>query len=297
MVEIVFPQKLSEPVVLGMGFFDCVHMGHRKLLETVENEAIRQNVKSAVITFSNNPYKIFNYESKLIYTYEERSELFKETGIDFCIPFKFDAYFKERSKEDFLNGIFSHLNVKSIVCGYDYLFGAGGAGDTDFLKEKAALKGVEVKIIEPVLCEGERVSSTLIKKCLEEGDIKKANLLLTKPYFMNGEVVRGRGEGRKNASPTINLSFSKEKMLIRHGVYATLTTIDGVKKRSVTNVGAKPTYGEPSVTVETLIDNENRELYGKKVKIEFMKYLREIKKFDSPTELAAQIRRDLQEKY
>ncbi len=294
MREIENFDKIEEKTVLGMGFFDSVHIGHRALIERVKDIARRLNAKSAVITFSNNPYKLFNSDAKLIYTYKERCSLFEELDVDYVIPFRFDRFFKRKTKDEFLSELFDRFNIAGIVCGYDYMFGSGGNGDAEYLKKICSEKNISVDVIDPVLHNGERVSSTLIKETLLAGNIKKANELLTVPYFMSGEIVHGRGVGRLYGFPTANLKFSGNKMLIKSGVYATKAIYDGTERKSVTNVGTKPTFGEPFLSVETLIKDEKADLYGKQIKLEFVDFLRDIKKFSSPQELADRILKDLE---
>lgn len=294
MREIENFDKIEEKTVLGMGFFDSVHIGHRALIERVKDIARRLNAKSAVITFSNNPYKQFNSDAKLIYTYRERCSLLEALDVDYVIPFRFDRFFKRKTKDEFLSELFDRFNIAGIVCGYDYMFGSGGNGDAEYLKKICSEKNISVDVIDPVLHNGERVSSTLIKETLLAGNIKKANELLTVPYFMSGEIVHGRGVGRLYGFPTANLKFSGNKMLIKSGVYATKAIYDGTERKSVTNVGTKPTFGEPFLSVETLIKDEKADLYGKQIKLEFVDFLRDIKKFSSPQELADRILKDLE---
>ncbi len=294
MLKIVSSEKIEEKTVVGMGFFDSVHAGHRVLIERVKAEADKLRAKSAVITFSNNSYKQFDPSAKLVYTYRERCLLLEDLGIDYVIPFEFDERFRQTEKEDFLRDLFGKVNIVGIVCGYDYRFGKGGDGDAEYLERVAARKSISFNVIDPVLLGGERVSSTLIKETLRAGDIKKANLLLSVPYFMTGEVVHGRGVGKIYGFPTANLKFSDDKMLVKNGVYATRTVYDGVVRKSVTNVGAKPTFGEPLLSVETLIKDEKADLYGKEIKLEFVDFLRDVRKFSSPAELADRIRKDLE---
>ena len=294
MKEIGNAESLKEKTVLGMGFFDSVHTGHRVLIDTVKETARKLNAKSAVLTFSNNSYKQFDSESKLIYTYRERCLLFDELGLDCVIPFEFDCKLKQKSREEFLSDLFGRINIAGIVCGYDYKFGKGGLGDAEYLKAVCTEKDIPVTVVQPVLQNGERVSSTLVKETLRQGNIKKANALLSVPYFMTGKVIHGRGVGRFYGFPTANLEFSSDKMLIKSGVYATKTIYDGKIRKSVTNIGDKPTFEEQSVSVETLIKDENADLYGKEIKIEFVDFLRDIKKFSSPQELADRILKDLE---
>ncbi len=294
MLEIASSEKIEEKIVVGMGFFDCVHAGHRVLIERVKAKARELSAKSAVITFSNNPYNRFEISDKLIYTYSERCLLFKDLDINYVIPFEFDERFGKTSKDDFLRDLFERFDIAGIVCGYDYRFGNNGDGNAEYLKHVAAQNNISLSVIEPVLLNGERVSSTLVKETLRSGNIKKANFLLTVPYFMTGEVIHGRGVGKIYGFPTANINISADKMLVKNGVYATRTVYDGEVRKSVTNVGAKPTFDESVVSVETLIKDEKADLYGKQIKLEFTDFLRDIQKFSSPRDLADRIKKDIE---
>ncbi|MDR2202513.1 MAG: riboflavin biosynthesis protein RibF [Clostridiales bacterium] len=294
MIEIDFLTKFNRPVVLAMGFFDCVHTGHRALLTKCAALARAAGAAAAATTFCNNAYKRFNPDSKLIYTYAERLCLFAEAGMDACVPFKFDAAFKQTDKREFLDLLLRNLDIKAAVCGYDYLFGSRGGGDAQFLREYFSARGVAVHIERPVTYNGERVSSTLVKETLSAGNIEKANILLARPYFMQGSVERGRGVGASISAPTANLKYSKDKLLAKAGVYSTRTTLDGNTYKSVTSIGPKPTFDEPSITVETFIDGVSSALYGKTLRVEFFKYLRPLRKFPSPSALSLQIKADLE---
>lgn len=294
MQQLEFLQKISERIVVGMGFFDSVHAGHRVLLSRVREIASETGAKSAVITFSNNPYVLFGKSSQLIYTFGERLSLFDKLGLDYVIPFEFDEKFRNESKENFLNVLFNKTNITGIVCGYDYKFGQGGSGNAEYLKSVCAEKKIRLEVIEPIMLDGERVSSTLIKRILSAGNIRKANKLLIEPYFMKGTVIHGRGVGKLFGIPTANLQVPADKMLVGSGVYATKTFYDGKEKKSVTNVGTKPTFGESGISVETFIKNATDDLYGKEIKIEFVDFIRGIQQFASPEELADRVRKDIE---
>lgn len=282
-----------ENLCAALGFFDSVHMGHRKILSEAKSYASAHGLKSAVFTFSNNAYRQFNPQSKLIYTYDERLELFENLGLDYVMPFNFDREFKAMEPEAFLEMLDSRFRVKCFVCGYDYLFGAGGRGDTEMLRAFCAERGLELIVIDKIELGKERVSSTLVKTLLGAGEIERANALLTQPFFMRGRVVKGRGVGHLFDFPTANLSFPSDKLIVRPGVYGTRTLARGTSFLSVTNVGAKPTFDLAQLSVETMIDGFSGDLYGESIRVDFYRYLRDIKRFDSPEALSKQIHKDL----
>lgn len=295
MKEIDFQSQIERPVYMALGFFDSVHYGHRRLIETVRREAARAGCASAVFTFSNNAYKQFNPDSKLIYIYPERAHILAGLGVDYLFSCPFDKTFKDTDCKVFLDRLTATFPIRGFVCGYDYLFGAGGEGDTAYLAEYCRQKNIALTVVPEITLDGVRVSSTGIKALLNAGEIDKANTFLVDPYFIRAKVVHGRGVGRLFGYPTVNLYVSHAKHIIRHGVYRTEAEIDGKLYRAVTNVGEKPTFGENTVSVESFIDGDVGDLYEKVVTLRFYRYLREIRKFSSPEALGEQIQKDLHE--
>lgn len=293
MYEIDFQSQVAEPVYMALGFFDSVHYGHRRIIERVRQLAAEHAAKSCVFTFSNNAYKQFNPASKLIYIYPERAYILSRLGVDYLFSCPFDKSFKETDRREFLDRLTQTLNVKGFVCGYDYMFGAGGAGDTEYLAEYCRAKGIGLEVMPEIRLDGERVSSTGIKQLLNAGDLSKANEFLAERYFIRAKVVHGRGMGRLFGYPTVNLYISHAKHIIRHGVYATEAEIDGRFYRAVTNVGGKPTFDDATVTVESFVDGLDTDVYEKVITVRFRKFLREIQKFERPELLGEQIKRDL----
>lgn len=282
----------SEKVCIALGYFDSVHMGHRKLIETASDIARRLGVECAVATFCNNAYKLFNIQDKQVYTYTERCMLLDEL-CDLILPMRFDTRLKNHTAEEFLQQLFARYDIAAVVCGYDYSFGKGAKGDAEFLRAYCAEHGVLCEVVPKFESNGERVSTTEVKACLSAGDIERANVMLGSPFMLCGRVVRGRGAGRMFDIPTANVKFSSSKMLPKAGVYGTSCVIDGKTYYGATNVGARPTFGLTKTVVEMMIDGFNDNIYDKEIKIVFHKYLRGCVKFDTPAQLSAQVRKDI----
>ncbi len=281
-------QKLG----LALGFFDCVHFGHREILDAVKVYCRNEQAVRSVFTFSNDMLK---EGVKQIYSSLEREMLFeRECGMEFVISLPFDEKMKNTDKKDFLDGLVSRYNIGAFICGYDYTFGRGGEGNVEYLREYCESHGITPVIVPPVKSsDGITVSTTRIKQYLSSGDIIKANELLVTPYFIRGKVVKGRGEGHLFGIPTANLAVDDSKFLPKRGVYATKVDIEGKEYKAVTNVGDKPTFGDGTVTVESLIGEFSGDIYGKTITVSFVRYLRDIQKFVSPEELAQTIHNDL----
>lgn len=293
MKEVIFNSQFKEPLVIALGFFDSIHRGHRAIIDKVLKISDDLKCLPAVMTFTNNPYSLLNKSAKLVYTYNERLKIFEETGVKVVIKAEFDNGFMDITAENFLNTLFLNCNIRYIVCGYDYKFGSGGFGNVETLKNFCNEKGIGLDIMPEISEKGDKVSSTVIRNLLLSGDIKNANLLLKRPYFIEGKTEHGKKIGSLHLYPTINTAVGTEKLKIAEGVYYTNTEIGGKVYKSVTNCGYKPTLGDESYTVETFVIDYNGEIYGKTVTVIFYERLRDIKKFDSVKELKEQITADI----
>lgn len=280
-------------VCLALGYFDSVHLGHRNLISVARHYAVSHGIGCAVATFINNAYKVFNRDGKQVYTYAERCRLL-DGLCDYILPMRFDVHLKDRTASAFLDALFSRYNVKAVVCGYDYLFGAGAKGDAEFLKSYCAEHGVDCVVVEKFELNGMRVSTTVIKDLLASGKIEEAGDFLGAPFMMSGKVVHGRGAGRLFDIPTANINVSSSKILPCSGVYGTTCVVDGVRYYGATNVGARPTFGLTKSAVETMLDGFNDNIYDKEISIYFHKYLRPVTKFDTPAHLSRQVHEDIE---
>ncbi len=279
-------------ICLSLGFFDCMHLGHRGIVRAAADFCTKHGAVSAIFTFTDDlGEKIKN--AKQLYTFEERKILFSECGINEVVAYPFNDAVKNTDKRAFLEGLTDKRNIAAFVCGEDYTFGRGGEGNADYLRQFCDEKNISLVVAPRVDSGGEKVSSTRIKNLLSCGKIEEANALLGKPFFIRNYVVKGRGQGHLFGIPTANVAISKDKLLPASGVYACKAEIDGAVYLAVTNVGDKPTFGDYSQSVEALIDGFKGNLYGKKITVSFLKFLRGIQKFSSPYELADAIRKDL----
>lgn len=278
-------------ICLALGFFDSVHLGHRKILDRVKDSAIKYNSSAYAMTFTNNIYGIIKQKSKLVYTYEERTEIFDSLGVK-ALPFDFTQEFGAMSDKEFLDSLLSKFNLKAVVCGKDFTFGKNKSGNVGFLEKFASEHNIELSIEDEVDYNGKRISTTIIKDMLAKHDIESANEVLGENYFINGIVVNGRGRGKTLGFPTANISIPEDKFLIGDGVYATDSIVDGKIYRSITNVGAKPTFSEDASTVETYLIDFDGNLYNKKIKIVFKRFMRDIIRFSGTDALAKQLEED-----
>lgn len=278
---------------LALGYFDSVHFGHRKIISAMVEYAKNNGLRSSVFTFSNDFYAYFGDFSGQIYTFSERKDILTKMGVDIVSAYKFDDKFKSLSPSDFLDLIKIDLNPSKIFCGYDYTFGKNSKGTVkDLIKYFGA---DNVVVFDKIDLMGARVSSSSIKQLIKEGNISDANKLLAEPYSITGRVVKGRGEGHIHGFPTANMQVQPDKLLPSRGVYATYTNVDGVRFRSVTNIGVKPTFNDMTDTVESFLVNFSGDIYGKTVCLEFYAKLRDTRAFSSPEDLKQQIYVDVKQ--
>ncbi len=292
MKKCLLSEKFDKPIALALGFFDCIHTGHKRLVErAIECKGADDRLCSALFTFSNDPNIRLSHR-KQIYTFDERAHVLERLGLDVLLHAEFSTDFCNMSKDEFLVMLVTNFNVKYIICGADYTFGRGAEGDVEYLQRFCDNNEI-LLIVEPYeMAFGEKLSTRDLKKLVAEGNVKELNLYLSEPYFMLGEVVHSRNFGEKIGFPTANIDICENKLPLSFGIYATLCEVDGKIYPSMTNVGAKPTVNDQSCSVETHIFNFDRDIYGKKIKVSFLQKTRNVVKFDSVDALVAQLTKD-----
>ena len=271
----------EKSVAMLLGGFDGLHVGHRLLLERAKGYALPVGVMTIVGGKS----------EENLFTFEEREEIFKSAGVDFVFELPFGEI-KDLSAEAFLNLLIQEFSPKVFVCGEDFRFGKKAAGNADMIKECPHVRGEVLSLLEK---DGEKVSSSQVKKLLNEGKIGEANALLCHPFFLLGEVRADRKIGRTIGFPTANVLYPSGKFPLKRGVYETQTTVDGKTYRGITNFGARPTFDDDTVLTETYLDGFDGDLYGREIKVEFIRFLREIEKFESVEKLQEQLTKDIRQ--
>jgi riboflavin kinase / FMN adenylyltransferase len=283
--------------VLAIGNFDGIHRGHQAILRAVEQRAIETGCVATALTFDPFPRRVLNPESAppRLSINAQRMEWFGVVGLESAVVMPFTLALAHLSPEEFVDQILVHdLQVRAVLVGENFRFGHRQAGDVKRLRELGMRQGFDVVVIPPVAYRGEIVSSTCIRKAISEGDVSYAARLLGRPFVLTGEVVKGAGIGRRFTFPTLNL-IPEQEMLPAQGVYVTRTRIDGESKtrRSVTNIGLRPTFNGSGVTVETHLLNFSEEIAPKRIEVHFWKRLRAERKFNGPDELRTQIGKDI----
>jgi riboflavin kinase/FMN adenylyltransferase len=283
--------------VLAIGNFDGIHLGHQAILRAAVQRAAKTGDVATALTFDPSPRRVLRPESAplRVSTSAQRMDWFGTVGIESAVVLPFTLDLARLSPEEFVEQILVHgLHIRAVLVGENFRFGHKQGGDVAQLRQLGARHGFAVEIIPPVALEGEIVSSTAIRREIAAGKVTHAARLLGRPFALTGEIVSGTGTGRRFTFPTLNLKPDQE-LLPARGVYVTRTLLEGETKsrRSVTNVGMRPTFNGASLSVETHLLDFSGEVTAKRMEARFWKRLREEKKFTTPEELRAQIARDI----
>lgn len=279
--------------VIALGFFDSIHIGHRLLIERGRGIAEKANAEFALATFGDDFLTALGRKEEEIFLLNERKEILEGLGVKEIIILPTDKNFLSCGKTDFLKYL-SSFNPCAFICGKDYRFADKAEGTAQDLKEYFSPEGIETEILDLLCVNGEKVSSRDIRRYLNEGKSEEAAKFLGQRFFYEGTVKPGRKDGQKMGFPTVNIDIAPEKIKIKSGVYVTVTVAEGKRYLSVTNVGTHPTFNDGVFNVETYVIGTPGELYGRKIKVEFCRYIREIQKFNDKNELAERIRRDVE---
>lgn len=281
---------------IALGFFDGFHKGHRAVINSAVDFACKNNLKSAVVTFRDHPCCFFyNVKPQYILKQQDRIEFFKQLGIDYLYLINFDEDFSKISAEDYLKEyLVNKLHPKAISSGFNHYFGADKKGDTKYLNQMKAKFGYEYFEIEPQMFENTIISSSEIRKALTEGDIELANSMLGYKFFIKDKVIEGQKLARSLGFKTANLNYSTELIQIPNGVYKVEVDFRGQKFNAIANFGVRPTIAENNKKIlEVHIFDFDEDIYERNIKINFIKKIRDEKKFNSLDALKAQIQEDI----
>ena len=291
--------KLSprKEMLLTIGVFDGVHLGHKHLISKLKELARKQGSLSGVITFSQHPQEVLSPKTRLpsLTGLEQRIALLEAEGVDIVIPLPFTPQLANLSPQQFLSLLKEYLNMKGLVVGPDFALGKNRQGDSDALRRLGKEMGFSLTVVPPMTVDGEVVSSTAIRKALAKGDMKKAQKLLGRPFSLKGRVVTGDKRGARLGFPTANLEAVPGQALPVGGVYACRAYINGQSYAAMTNIGSRPTFGGGPQLIEVYLLDYDGDLYGRELAIDIIERLRDEKKFDSPEQLQKQIAEDVKQ--
>lgn len=283
--------------VIALGFFDGVHLGHGTLIRRTVERAAERGLTPAVLTFDVHPDSlVFGSPVPLISSPEDRAEIIRrEYGVDDIISIRFDNDMMRMPWDEFILWVRNEFDAAHLVCGHDFSFGYKGQGTPSLLQEKCRELGMGSDVMPEYRMDGAAISSTRIRALLLEGQLREANRLLGHPHVLTDTVRTGYRLGRKLGAPTVNMRFGDGVLVPAHGVYVGRLRIRGedTVRRAVTNIGVRPTVSDgDAVSVESYILDFSGNLYGKRIRLELLDFLRPERKFADVEELKAQIMRD-----
>lgn len=291
--------RVHSPSIVTIGTFDGVHLGHQKILQRLQELKEQTGLKTIVLTFEPHPRKVLFPEQKdlkLITLIDEKLELLDRYGVDVTVVYPFSKQFAQQSSEDYIENILrKELNVKHLVIGYDHKFGKDRKGDINTLKQYAEIhKTFLVEEISAKDIDNIAVSSSKIRKALEEGNMELANESLGHSFFINAQVIRGKQLGRELGYPTANLKIAgEEKIIPKTGVYFVEVIFEEKKYFGMMSVGVNPTTdNDNNLKLEVYMFDFNQDIYEKTIQVNFLKYLRNEKKFANLNELKSALQQD-----
>ena len=286
----------SEGSIVTIGTFDGVHLGHQQILKQLIDTSQQSKLKSVLLTFFPHPRMVLqpDISMHLIQTIEEREKALRKTGLDYLVIHPFSEKFSRLSADDYVKQILvDKLNVRKVVVGYDHRFGRNRTASLEDMYNYADIYDFEVIEIDAKKIKSTAVSSTKIRKAIEEGDITLANSYLGDPFTLEGVVVHGDKRGRELSYPTANIELqNKHKIIPKQGVYLIQSDIDNQVVYGMMNIGTKPTFDTTNPSIEVHFFDWNGDLYDQTLQVKLLKWIRDEQKFDSVEELQAQIHAD-----
>lgn len=287
--------RIEQPTVLTIGVFDGVHLGHQALLAETVRRSRTSGLIPVAVTFTGHPRLVLGRHSELphLTSLEQRLSLLRRHGIDHVVTLTFSAELASMPADAFIHLLLEHLSMRHLIIGPDFAMGRDRSGNVTFLTQLSQTEGFGLTVVPPVIVDGERVSSTLIRRAIADSDMKRVRKLLGRCFALEGPVVHGEGRGSSLDIPTANLKIDDNQALPADGVYASRTRVDNEFHFSVTNVGTRPTFGVGHRAVETHLLDYSGNLYGRHLEIAIIEKIRPECKFETPEVLIKQIRSDI----
>jgi len=287
----------DKDMILTIGVFDGVHLGHKYLISQLTGCARQQGLLSGVVTFRQHPREILSPHNKPLYLtiLPEKVRLLGNEGVDAVILLSFTEELANLSASQFVSLLQQHLRMRGLIIGPDFALGHNREGNTDYLRQLGEKLGFSLTVIPPITANGETVSSTAIRNALAIGKIKKVTSLMGRPFSLQGQVASGAGRGLELGFPTANIEVDPRQALPADGVYATWAHFDNNTRQSVTNIGWRPTFDGHERTVETYVIDYRGDLYGNQMRIDIVERLRSEQRFNNVEELKKQMAEDVKQ--
>ena len=299
-IQLKYPHQLVKnggPYSLAVGFFDGVHLGHQQVIKTAIKHAEEKGVKSAVMTFDPHPSIVLGGRNEKVFyitPLEQKIEKLSELGVDTVFVVNFTSDFAKLSPQDFVQFFIKDLHVVHVTAGFDFSFGAFGKGNMELMQQLGG-SNFDVTVVDKFEQDADKVSSTRIRKALQDGDMELAHRLLGRPFEVPGIVVHGDKRGRTLGFPTANVQHLEGCFVPSTGVYAVKILVQNEWLDGVCNVGYKPTFNDPNykqLSIEVNIFNFDKNIYGEQVVVAWYKRIRSEQKFSGVEALIAQIEQD-----
>lgn len=283
--------NMNDSICSAIGFFDGLHIGHMALVEEVKKVAKKKNYKTALMTFDHYPLYVLGKikEEKMLTTMDDRIKLLEREGLDYLFIIKFTKDVAALRPQDFIQNYIINNHIQHLVCGFDFRFGNKNSGNIELLK---SYQEFDLSVIDEVIYEEKKISSTRIRQSLEIGDVETISILLGRNYCIHGEVIKGRSVGHTLGFPTANINYHSY-FLPKRGVYGVRVQVNDQWYIGMCNIGLNPTFKSlESFSLEVYIFDFDEMIYGKEVYIEFYCHLRDEKKFQNKEELIIQLTND-----
>ena len=287
------PQVMEDDLCLAVGYFDGLHLGHLQLLKEVKRQADNKHLKSAVLSFSPNPLLTLGVieEEHLITSLKDRAEILESLGFDYFLILDFSPAIAAMECEAFIEEFIVKMNVKHVVCGFDFYFGKQGRGNSQTLQD-LSLGRYAVSVIAEYEDHHLKVSSSRISQLIQKGDMEEAHRLLSRPFRISGTVIHGKKRGHDLGFPTANISYSGY-VLPAFGVYGVYLEVAGQKIMGMANVGINPTFGDLKLpSIEVNLFDFHEDIYDQPVKVSFYFYERGDVTFENVGQLVRQLHKD-----
>lgn len=288
------PQK---GMLLTIGVFDGVHLGHKYLLSALVEQARLKDLISGVVTFKQHPQRLLKPQSSLPFltNLPQKIKLLKDEGVEAIITLSFTLELAQTGAHQFVSLLQKYLRMRGLVLGPDFSLGRNKEGNVAVLRALGQSMNFSLTVVPEITTNEEVVSSTAIRNTLSRGNMRKVHDMLGRYFSLEGRVISGTGRGVELGFPTANLDIDPERALPADGIYATWTYIENQRYQSVTNIGKRPTFGENEQTVEVYILNFQGNLYRHELKIDIIKRLRREQRFNTIEELKKQIEEDIKQ--
>lgn len=287
----------EKKTAVAVGYFDGMHIGHQELIRQMLQCAKDNDLLPAILTFDMHTFRAAGKGKHDLFPRSYTTHLAEKAGVELYIDLPFEEI-RDLEPDQFASAVLGEgfLHAAAVFCGDDFRYGKGRAGDVDDLRTEGMRNGFTANVVESVMLDGEAVSTSRIKELMKLGEIREANRMLGKPYSMYGEVIHGNHLAQGMGFPTANIRLPAEILSPKKGVYLTETIIDGVRYRSITNIGTRPTITrDVESTAETHILDFNQNLYGKKIRVLFFDFIRPEQKFNSEADLVEMVQSNIEQ--